>query len=164
MTRIPSLLTALAVACLLSLSACSLSKDNVRDENGAITEANDKASVFDMKVGDCFNDPGAFEDDEATEVGTLPAVPCDESHTFEVYATATMPGDDFPGDTEAEKQADDLCSKQFEPFVGIALEESEFGYTYLYPTSDTWRAKDREITCLVGAEDPTKGTLKGAKR
>jgi len=75
-----------------------------------------------------------------------------------------MTGDDFPGDAEAEKQAEDLCAKEFEPFVGIALDDSELGYTYLYPTSDTWQAKDREITCLVGAEDPTKGTLKGSKR
>jgi len=34
----------------------------------------------------------------------------------------------------------------------------------MYPTSDTWLDNDREITCLIGAEEPTTGSLKGSKR
>lgn len=158
-------LTTIAFAALL-LSACSeTTTETERDESGEVTERNDDASVFEIKVGDCFN----FPDDSAssTEVAELSAIPCADPHQAEAYHEIEMDGDEFPGTPAVEEQADAGCLAEFETFVGAPYDTSVLEFTYLAPTEASWeQLDDRLISCLVlDPENPeVTGTLAGAAR
>lgn len=159
----PGRLLAVALPLVLAacLSGCSFATESVRDESGVVTEDNDSASVFDMRVGDCYDEP----DSTADEVETLPARPCADPHDYEVFASVDVPeADDYPGDDAVEEQAQTECMEGFESFVGISYDESELDFSYLTPTKASWPQGDREITCLVYSEDKVTGSLEGSKR
>lgn len=101
-------------------------------------------NVFDLGLGDCFDDPENFE-----EISDVPMVECSVPHHNEVYFTYDLPDGSFPGLQAIEEAADSDCYERFEGFVGRDYASSELDYGYLYPTSDTWSEGDREIVCLV---------------
>ncbi|WP_435736898.1 septum formation family protein [Cellulosimicrobium sp. PMB13] len=156
-----ALLLGLAV---LGTSACGLlpGSEPVRDDSGAITEADTDADVFSLTVGDCTTDP---EDvgTEAAEVTTVPVVPCAEPHDNEVYASTMLPDGDYPGEDAVLESADTHCYDAFAGFVGTAYEDSVYDYWPMYPTSESWAQGDREVLCLVyhGELEPVTGTLEG---
>lgn len=145
----------------LGLAGCGLlpSADPVRDDEGAIVEAEANADVFSITVGDCTNDG----DLEATEVSSVEAVPCDEPHDNEVYAAFDIEGDEFPGADEVETVANERCLDEFEPFVGASYDESRFAYWPMTPTESSWGQGDREVLCLVYDVDLQKitGSVEG---
>ncbi len=104
----------------------------------------DSTSVASLTVGDCFN--GA--EDELVE--SVDVVDCSEAHDFEVYArpTHTASGD-YPGDDALFAWADQRCWEAFEPYVGIAFEESELFFTNLVPTDESWEQGNRRATCML---------------
>lgn len=155
---------ALITAAGLALSGCSLiggdnPKDPVRDDEGAITEADDDSDPFALVVGDCLN-----VSELGTEITSVPTRPCAEEHEAEIYGQTLMPDGEFPGDEGANAQADDFCYGAFQAFVGAAYEDSSLDFNYLRPTVESWKAGDREILCFVFEADGTMstGTLKGA--
>lgn len=136
--------------------------DAERDDEGTITDAGDE-DVFDLRVGDCFNDPPQDE-----ELETVSAVPCSEPHDAEVYAEfdTAEEGDAYPGESALGTEAGQGCSERFEDFVGVAPESSSLSVHFLLPTQLSWdNIGDREITCLVvDPSGPTTGSLEGAAR
>jgi hypothetical protein len=157
------------VAAALALSGCSMfggADDPERDgDTGEITEAEDQADVFALRVGDCLNvaDMGG----EAEQgVATVAARPCGEAHDAEVYASTTMTDESFPGDQAAKDQAGEYCLGEFANFIGLTYDQSGLDVRYLAPTQETWEGiDDREILCIV--TDPAGGltaTLAGAAR
>jgi hypothetical protein len=148
-----------ALAALLiasSLAACST--DAPRNTAGQVTASAD-TDVFAVKVGDCTGDL------TSGEVSEMKLLPCDQAHWYEAYAAKLLTGDDFPGTTELQKDAQDYCTDEFKEFVGVSPSKSDYDYFYLYPTTQTWKTGDREIMCLVGSEKGgVKGSLKGAKK
>lgn len=161
--------TRLAVAAAVSLSAvaalagCSV-LENIfpaqaqRDaETQEIAEAGEQ-DVFQVSVGDCFNDGT----DESEGIAAIAAVPCAEPHDNEIYYLFDIPGDEFP--TDVEVQADNGCYDQFVPFVAHDYETSAIDYFPIYPTVETWETGDREVICSVFDSVQTTGTLAGAAR
>lgn len=150
---------------LLGTSACGLlpGSEPVRDESGAITEADEDADVFSLAVGDCTNDGDEAASAESEEVSTVSVVPCDEPHDNEVYASHLLPGDDYPGEDAVMQSADELCLDAFAGFIGTAYEESVYGYWPMYPTEASWAQDDREVLCLAyhGELEQVTGTLEG---
>lgn len=138
MKRITVWLSVLAMA--LAVTACGPE----RDESGALTEAQD-VSATDVEVGDCFN---AAEGESITDVG---GVPCDEPHVYEVYALPQHADGEFPGDGMQAK-AEELCVAEFEGYVGIGYDESEWLLTTINPSAETWEEGDRETICALHAE------------
>lgn len=164
MRTTPALL-ALAAASALVLSGCGASEP-VRDaETGEIVEAAE-ADAFSIRVGDCLDTTGTFSEEESTEVESLPTIPCGDAHDGEVYATTLLDEGDYPGEDAVVKQADEFCYTEFEPFVGLAYEDSVLDFTMLYPTSDSWSMlDDREIVCIVvDLEGGVTGSMKSAQR
>ncbi len=139
-----ALVPALAVAAL-ALTACS----------GAAPTA---------EVGECLD-----LNVDAAEVSELNGFDCATEHDVEVYYVGDSTLADF--DLEAViTEAQEICIREFEPFVGIPLEESTLDVYYLYPQSEGWSAGDREIICAVytpnwdtGEVTRTTGSLKGAE-
>jgi hypothetical protein len=116
--------------------------------------------VFTIEVGECLNDTGA-----AGEVSEVPTIDCAKPHDKEVYASATLPDGDYPGEDAARAQADSDCASAFTTFVGVPYVDSTLYLSYYYPTEQSWDGGDREVLCLI-YDDGVKvtGSLEGAAR
>jgi hypothetical protein len=120
-------------------------------------------NVFDLEVGTCFDDT----DTDATEVSNVPVVDCSEPHDNEVFAVFDYTASDtFPGGTEMNSAAHDLCVAEFEGYVGLGYLESELNVFPITPTQGSWDDGDREIVCALYNLDLSKltGSMEGAAR
>lgn len=114
-------------------------------------------SAFEVKVGDCMNEQNA------SEVTDVPVVDCAEPHDEEIYFLYDVADDIQVSAIEAEAWT--KCEDEFEPFVGIAYDESALDYYILIPTEESFADGDRTVNCIVYEPDTkTTGTLAGAKR
>jgi hypothetical protein len=159
------LATALLVSAV-TLSGCSVIDDIIpkpaetRDSQTGEIVGGGTTDVFTLAVGDCLNDESSSE-----EVSEVPTVPCADAHQYEVYGEVVLEGDEWPGDEIVTQQADDGCYSQFEPFAGIAYEDSVFDFNYYTPTEAGWEsAGDRFVTCVIFDAGKTTGSLAGAAR
>ncbi|MBQ1444994.1 MAG: septum formation family protein [Renibacterium sp.] len=144
----------------LLLSGCGLigGNDAQRDPSGTVT-ASSTADAFTIKVGDCVNEP------EGTTFSEIVAIPCDQPHDLEAYASTKLPDGDFPGRSAIGDKVDEFCDPKFLEFVGIAYNDSSLSSVPFTPTSESWSGGDREIVCLVGQEKTkTTGTLKASNK
>jgi hypothetical protein len=127
-------------------------------EETAPTES-EEVNVYDLAVGDCVA--------AVTDGFTVQTVPCPEPHSEEVFATAILPdGDgDFPGYEAIDAQAEEMCTAEFEGFVGLPYEDSTLHVNLVTPSEERWDAGDRVVLCMI--YDPagdTTGTLADANR
>ncbi|MEV7973944.1 septum formation family protein [Cellulomonas sp. NPDC089187] len=148
----------LAVA-TLTLSGCSNSAPEAqRDESSGEITASAEADVFSIAVGDCLD---LSSSTMATEVSSLPTVPCSDAHDSEVYAETSLEGEEYP--TDLDDQAGQFCYDQFSTFVGKAYEESTLDFQYLTPTQDGWEnGNDRSVQCILMSPEPVTETLEGS--
>lgn len=166
-----SSLRSLALVGIVAVSALALSGCSViesifpaqaeRDADTQEVKTEGEADVFTMKVGDCL------DNQEADEVETIPAVPCDQPHDLEAYYSFDLEdADEYPGQTAVTDLADEGCYNAFPDFIGISYEESSYDFTYFFPTTESWtNGGDREIMCLIGsADEKTTGSLAGVAR
>jgi hypothetical protein len=117
-----------------------------RGDDGSLSAAGN-VTVDDLRVGDCFN-AVEFSDGEEAEVSDVDGVPCNEPHSFEVFAVADYTGSDYPA-TEAQFQAafSEVCIPPFEAYVGIPYADSVLWASAITPTEDGWNSGDREFIC-----------------
>ncbi len=101
-------------------------------------------NVFDLSVGDCFDDP-----DDFSEVSSVEIVDCAEPHDNEVYHLFDLPDGDYPGSASVEASAVEGCLAAFDAFVGKDYAESRLDITYFYPSPETWEGEDREVVCSL---------------
>jgi hypothetical protein len=114
--------------------------------------------VFSLQVGDCFQDPEAA----AEEVHEVQTVPCDQPHDNEVYASLDLPDGDFPGADAIAEASLDGCLERFEEYVGTPYHASQLYATWLYPTESSWGEGDREVVCVLFAQDEQfEGSMQG---
>lgn len=118
------------------------------------------ATVPTMKVGECA---GALSSET---IDKIPFVPCDQPHDWEAFAVTTVPdAAEYPGEDTMADQAHEFCVAEFDKFVGIPLDDSTLEVQYLFPTTDSWKLKDRTILCLAGNDEAgITGSLKDAQR
>jgi hypothetical protein len=131
-----------------------------RDESGTIVEAGE-LGVFNFAVGDCITDlPDTGEIDKAT------GVPCGESHEYEVYAETFIDSDSEEVPADMSDQADVFCYGEFTKFVGLTYEESTLEFMTLFPSPESWKGGDQEISCLISEANAITITesLKNAQR
>lgn len=141
--------------------------DTQRDPNGTVTQENNDADVFSIKVGDCANDLSGDDTSDSSNVSSVDLVPCTQAHLYEAYATQDVAdASDYPGDDALTKEADDICQGAFDGFLGVSYDDSKMDYTFLYPTPDSWATGDRNVLCLMVDPDGNTitGSLKGSKK
>lgn len=149
---------ACSVTLLASCSGLFGPEEAQRDEDGSINQSSD-ADVFSLKVGDCM-DSGETDG----EVSSVKAIPCSDEHDAEIYAEYSVEGDEFPGADELAEQADEFCYTEYEPFVGLAYEDSAHDYFPFTPTEDSWKQMDdRVVQCVIVSQEPVTSTLKGSE-
>lgn len=121
-------------------------------------------NVFDLAVGDCFDDGDLEVGTGVEEVGAVPMVDCSQPHDNEVYAVVELDPGSFPGDEGVALRADEVCLEKFEPFVGLDYASSVLDIGWFVPTADSWEAGDRTIACFVYRLDLEKvtGSLSGS--
>jgi hypothetical protein len=100
----------------------------------------------DLKVGDCFDDPGAV-----AEVTDVQHHPCNEAHDSEVMFVGDYPAqDEYPGDEAFSLFAQQQCVPAFEAYLGRDYEsDTEFDYGFYYPAPESWSDSDREVACFI---------------
>lgn len=113
-----------------------------RDSTGAIVDAG-SVDVFQIKVGDCFDDVNS------EEISSLPGVPCAEPHDNEAYASFNVTLSGYPEGDGMYEVAFESCLDQFETFVGRDYQSSTLDIYALYPTAEGWAQNDREVVCAV---------------
>lgn len=119
-------------------------------------------SVFDLEVGDCFDDPAEMADD----VQSVTTIDCSQPHDNEIYFEYRMTEDEFPGRETTMDLADARCLAEFEPFVGKPYPDSDLELFAITPTSESWSNGDRVVYCAIYALDLSKlaGSMRGSAR
>lgn len=118
-----------------------------------------QGSVFNLKVGDCFDD----ESSNSTGVSDVPVVDCADPHDNEVYADTELPDGSYPGEASISETGDEFCLNEFEGYVGKDYYESVLRISYFLPSTQSWADGDRLITCYAyQLETKTEGTIKGS--
>ncbi len=131
---------------------------------GAIDSA-ERIDVFDIRLGDCFNDESSAGTDGVSEVYGLDVVPCADPHDNEVFAVFDLELAAFPEGDVMDDIAGEECLQRFEPYVGRDYETSSLAITALYPTRQSWNERrDREVACILFDMDLSKmqGRMKGS--
>jgi len=117
-------------------------------------------NVFDVEVGQCFNDPDEFVE----EVANLDIVDCAEPHDNELYHTFDLTGDVYPNADDMEFMAQSGCIAAFEEYVGTDYWSSSLDIGWLSPSPESWeQLDDREIACVLYDMNLAKltGTVEG---
>ncbi len=107
-------------------------------------------------IGECVNIP------DGDEISDYEKVDCAEAHDAEVYALPQHPdGPDapYPGREALNDFGAERCQTAFEPYVGIAYEQSMIYFSPLTPSQNSWEsAADREVVCLLRGAPTDDGT------
>jgi hypothetical protein len=159
MSMIRFIITGVAGVGIVSAGAYALDQ-TTRDESGAIVQEGE-LGVFSFTTGDCVSnlDMGGGNVEKAT------GVPCSQSHQAEVYAESFFEDNSESISSGFFDQVDEYCYSRFAPFTGISYESSALEFYILYPSADSWKDGDREVTCLI--YDPAgsvNGTLRNSQR
>jgi hypothetical protein len=126
-------------------------------------------SVFDIKVGDCFNAPGEVQ----AELSKIKRVPCAAQHVREAYAitdyaapSGATSSDAYPGADVLSVFAKGACAQQYKPYVGVDYLDSSLFFTYLFPSARSWEQDDdRKVICFVTTTGaPLTGSVKGSMK
>jgi hypothetical protein len=134
------------------------------DEGGG-APGDDAITVFDIEVGDCFDDGGTPREDEGGgSVSSVTVQPCDGPHRLEAFGTARVTGyDTIPGEDVLSDLSWRECLALVQPYVLDSWEmPAGVGISSYYPEPTGWAAGDREILCLFG--DVSGGELTGSLR
>jgi hypothetical protein len=119
-------------------------------------------------AGQCLDD---VPDPAQQQYGVL-VIPCEDPHTYEVYAQAKIDtgqpsgkGAPYPGPLAVANSAEAQCFGAFDQFMGVKWEESNYDIQAWWPSEVSWNTKtDRTILCgvyrVTGGK--TKGTVRGS--
>lgn len=114
-------------------------QDNEAAPPGAV-----KRDVTTVKAGDCTE---AVPDDRVLDV---PVIDCAMPHREEVYAVLTLSGSKYPGETEVDNQANDMCIDKLDSMLKDDDElPAGTDIYYLTPTRFSWATGDHSLTCLI---------------
>lgn len=111
-----------------------------------------KAAVFSLRTGDCFDPQGQ----------SYTLVSCDSPHVGEVFATFTLAGEKWPGNSAVAAAASSGCATRLPGYLNPQLALS-LASTYVYPDSTAWQAGTRTVICEVRAPSgDITGSVRGA--
>lgn len=101
------------------------------------------------EAGDCVD----WNENDAN--ATLTAVDCSNPHHFEVAGKLKLEDSDYPGDDAISAKADESCAPIVTGYLGQPLDpEGRFQSDTLLPSSEGWKAGDRNVFCGVTELSP----------
>jgi Septum formation len=162
-----ALTVATIAAAGILLSGCSLLGQLSNVTGGDTSSDGGDDDVFQIKVGECFND----ETPEGETVSSVQKVDCAEPHIWEAYKSIIIDEGDgtYPGEDVVTGQSETDCKAAFQEYVGIDYDSSTLYLSFYYPTEETWtQINDREILCIVTTTEDfttkTTGSVKGSAK
>ncbi len=173
--RLPVVACAAVAAVLLAGCTGSKDADDEGDAPAATTTSTSTPLVGTLTpteaviAGQCLDDVP----DPAQQTYAVMVIPCEDPHTYEVYAqakldlgaTPTQNGAPYPGALAVANGAESQCVGAFPQFMGVKWEESEYDIQSWWPSEQSWATKkDRTILCAVYrvTGGKTKGTVRGS--
>jgi Domain of unknown function (DUF4190)/Septum formation len=109
--------------------------------------SNSQTSVFDLRTGQCFQNPPANQ--AALGITNVTVVPCTTLHNAQVFVEFPATGSAYPGSTSLKRQANQGCHSRIAANLETSKITSTMSLHFLYPLSASWAAGHRTITCLV---------------
>ena len=127
-------------------------------------------SLVELQVGECLDDVSDHPLDSLS-AGTIESEvrvrtkDCADPHEAQVYFVDWYYEGEYPGTSEMDTIADQLCSAELDPDAIAWDGVTDIFYGYYYPTADGWRDSDRRITCvlLFGDREYTGNVLVGGR-
>ncbi len=121
--------------------------------------------------GQCFDQLP----DEAQRPYAVLAIPCEQSHHFEIFqrfpfrdadGKAVPKGYAYPGETTVRTHAETGCYDAFAGWMGTEWTKSDYDIQSWWPSAESWAKHDRITTCAVFRfdGDPTKGSVRGTEQ
>jgi hypothetical protein len=124
---------------------------SARPTTGGPTDDGDNTvEKITMVPGDCVVFPANSSD--------INKVSCTTPHDAEHVRNVFMTDGPWPGDAEAERQAENLCDAAVAPVISKQPNSSQLGTDFIYPAESGWDNGDREVQCLVKMRDNSKLT------
>jgi hypothetical protein len=128
---------------------------------GYLLRDNLAGSPGELRVGDCFNEPGS------DTTGSVMHVPCGEPHQAEVFLVGTLESQSvYPGDATFVRWMEQHCSTAaLATYTGTAAaERASIRISLFYPTREAWSFGGRSLSCYLHAVDgvPTVGSLRAS--
>ncbi|MFF3657458.1 DUF4190 domain-containing protein [Streptomyces olivochromogenes] len=128
---------------------------------GGLNGSAGTGTVFSLRKGDCFDEPGDSSKNVTVHVDK---VPCAGRHHAEVIANFAMSGARYPGRASLRDVADAKC-RTFERAYTMdawAVPDDVRLYHFI-PTRDSWNLGRHSIICMLESGDGKSG-LKGSLR
>lgn len=108
----------------------------------------------DLKVGECFDEPG-----EVQTVEQVQHHPCTDQHTGEVVYVGNLTAANdapYPSGTELQAMVGLACIPAFDSYTGLDFEtDTEWTLGYLTPLAADWGNGDRSVVCYATRIDAT---------
>jgi hypothetical protein len=109
----------------------------------------------DLRVGDCFEEPGAAE-----SISDVQHRPCTDEHDYEVFLVTDHPAEDdaaVPSDAVYETFAIQQCGPAFNEYTGSDWQTDEvINWSFYVPDDEGWRDGNRKLICYAGRVDETR--------
>ncbi|MDP6605112.1 MAG: septum formation family protein [Dehalococcoidia bacterium] len=114
-----------------------------------------------LQPGDCFSLLAPL-----AQVREALVVDCVEPHDAELFFTARIEGDRYPGENAVATFAQQQCLGAFEAYVGVPYDDSAVYADFFPLTAATWATGDHEVRCVLFFPEsgPITGSLRGARR
>ncbi|MER7685489.1 DUF4190 domain-containing protein [Streptomyces sp. NPDC097610] len=154
-------MSSLGVALLVLTVATGGARDFWDGFKGGINDSARTGTVFSLRKGDCFDEPGHSSKSVTVHVDK---VPCAGSHHAEVIANFAMSGAGYPGRGNLRDVADTKC-RTFERAYTMdawAVPDDVRLYHFV-PTRDSWNLGRHSIICMLENGDG-KSALTGSLR
>jgi hypothetical protein len=114
-----------------------------RDDAGNIVDGG-TLDAFQVRLGDCFDDPDSYAD----ELSNLQGVPCSEPHDNEAYSVFDLTVSSYQ-EYDIAEISESSCIERFPGYVGRDYESSALDVVTMYPSPDSWAQGDREVVCAL---------------
>ena len=108
---------------------------------------NSQTSVFDLRTGQCFQNPPASQ--AVLGITYVTVVPCTTLHNAQVFVEFPATGSSYPGSASLKHQADVGCHSRIAGNIETSKITSSMSLHFLYPLSTSWGQGHRTISCLI---------------
>jgi uncharacterized protein DUF4190/putative regulator of septum formation len=101
--------------------------------------------VTTLKAGEC-----TAKIPESERILDVPVIDCAKPHRDEVFAVLTISGSKYPGESQVDTMANDMCNDKLESMLkGDDKLPGGTQMFYLAPTRFSWATGDHSLTCLI---------------
>lgn len=85
---------------------------------------------------------------------------CRRAHNGEVFARASLPSGEYPGEVVVRQEVADACEQGLPAFLGTG-EATALHVIYLYPTAGAWVVDHDYVCIVVDRGHEVTGTMRG---